>query len=105
MKSRFFTAVKISALLLVFAIAGTIPAEAGQGNGRGRGRGRNTTIVVHDPTPGIPNNSRGRGRNTNVGTRRGRFIRTARTIHINQRNPFPGTPRRRRVRGSGHGRH
>lgn len=110
---NFKNAAQAAALSLVLVTTAVIPANAqGRGHGGGgQGRGHQggmsgvTVFGQRDATPGVPTSSRGRGRYTNQGTPRGRLIRSITTrTHDDQRNPDPGTPRRRRVRRH-HSRH
>src|SRR5215207_4841741 len=99
MRKKLSRVVGMVGLALTCSAMLAIQVDAGQGRGKGREKGREVTARVA-ATPGTPTSSRGRGRNTSPGTRRGRYVRTVgnSNTNTNQRNPEPGTPRRRRVR-------
>ena len=103
MRHEVLRAVQAVTLMLTCSAMLAVQVEAGQGRGRGREKRDGVTAVLTDRTPGTPTSPRGRGRHTDPGTSRGRFVRSVGTTKTNQRNPAPGTPRRRRVR-RGHAR-
>ena len=100
MRSKLSRAVRIVALALTCSAMLAVQVDAGQGRGKGREKGGAVTAAGVDSTPGTPASPRGRGRNTSPGTRRGRYFRAVgnSNSNTNQRNPAPGTPRRRRMR-------
>jgi len=100
MRKKLSRVVRIVGLALTCSAMLAIQVDASQGKGKGRDKRGEVTAAWVDSTPGTPASSRGRGRNTSPGTRRGRYVRAVgnSNTNTNQRNPEPGTPRRRRVR-------
>ncbi|OLE51148.1 MAG: hypothetical protein AUG51_24215 [Acidobacteria bacterium 13_1_20CM_3_53_8] len=96
--------------LLLLSLLVCAPIAFGQGHGGGHGRGgghgggRPSIVGLPNATPGIPESPRGRGRYSDPGIPRGRIYRSRifRHTHHDNRNPFPGIPRRRRVRRHHH---
>lgn len=108
MFAKIFGGKSVATVLLLLSMLIGAPVAFGQGHGHGRGNGhgmgRPDVVGLPNATPGIPESPRGRGRNFPRVTPRGPIDRSGifRRAHHDNRNPFPGVPRRRRVRRHHH---
>jgi hypothetical protein len=103
--SNFTKTTKTVIWLLLFFLMAEIPTYSQGIRGRyGRGQGRREGSIVlptppFNPDAGILRSPKGRGRNMPKVTPR-RSINPK--LNVNNRNPRPGTPRRRRIRRGRH---